>query len=91
MLLEWDEDKRQANIRKHDLDFVGTEAIFDGYELTVEDTRHDYGEQRWMTIGMCEGRVVVFVYTEENGTIRCISLRKATRYERRTYFSQLPD
>jgi uncharacterized DUF497 family protein len=31
MDFEWDEDKRQANIRKHGIDFVDVPAVFDGY------------------------------------------------------------
>ena len=89
MQIEWDEEKRQENIRKHGLDFVGAEAIFDGDTLTIEDTRRDYGERRWITVGTFEGRLVVLVHTERGDVIRPISLRKATRYERRTYFSQI--
>ncbi|MCP4658260.1 MAG: BrnT family toxin [bacterium] len=89
MQIEWDEEKRQENIRIHGFDFVGAEAIFDGDTLTIEDTRRDYGERRWVTVGMFEGRLVVLVHTERGDVIRPISLRKATRYERRTYFSQI--
>jgi hypothetical protein len=39
MRFEWDEDKRQANLRKHRIDFVGVEEVFDGYTVTVEDDR----------------------------------------------------
>lgn len=31
MEFEWDEDKRQSNIRKHGIDFVDVPAVFDGY------------------------------------------------------------
>ena len=91
MHVEWDEGKRRENIRKHGLDFVGAEKIFDGYTLTSEDERRNYGERRWATVGLLEGRVVVLVYTERQEAMRLISLRKATNYERRIYFSQMPD
>ncbi len=91
MDVEWDEAKRQENIRRHGLDFVGAERIFDGDTVTVEDTRRSYGEPRWVTVGVLEGRIVVLVYTERSDKLRCISLRKATGYEQRSYFVQVVD
>ena len=43
MKLEWDENKRLANIRKHGFDFTDVSTIFDGDTLTVEDDRYNYG------------------------------------------------
>jgi len=48
------------------------------------------GEERWQTLGMIGGAVVVLVahtYREEAGedVIRIISARKATSFERRAY------
>jgi uncharacterized DUF497 family protein len=64
--------------------------IFDGYTLTIEDDRYDYGEERLVTLGILEGRIVVVVHTENEDSIRIISIRKATKYEEREYFSQIP-
>ena len=57
----------------------------------IEDDRYDYGEERFITFGILEGRVVVVVHTENGDSIRIISIRRATRYEEKTYFSQIPD
>jgi uncharacterized protein len=65
--------------------------IFDGYTLTIEDDRYDYGEERFITFGILEGRVVVVVHTENDDSIRIISIRRATKYEEKVYFSQIPD
>lgn len=56
-------------------------------QLLVEfDDREDYGEDRWIGIGLLSGRVVVVVYTElEEEIVRIISLRKALTHERRRY------
>ena len=44
------------------------------------------GEDRWVGLGLLDGRVVVVVFTEPNSTtIRIISLRKALPYERKLY------
>jgi hypothetical protein len=41
------------------------------------------GEERWIGIGLLDGRVVVVVYTElDEETTRIISLRKALSHER---------
>lgn len=88
---EWDETKRLANLRKHGIGFVGCETVFEGYTLTGEDTRFDYGERRFVTIGLLEGRVVVVVHTETTQKIRIISIRKATRHEQEIYFENFPN
>ena len=89
MDFEWHEKKRRSNIRRHGIDFVGLESIFDGYTITIEDTRLDYGEQRFVTLGLLQGRVVLVVHTERKQKIRIISARKATKYEQDRYFSQI--
>jgi len=38
-VVTWGERKREANLRRHGLDFKGCEAMFDGPVLTAEDTR----------------------------------------------------
>jgi uncharacterized DUF497 family protein len=54
--------------------------------LVKIDDREDYGEERWIGIGLMEMRVVVIVFTEpKEDTIRVISFRKATTYERKRY------
>lgn len=87
MRFEWDEQKNSASWRKHGFDFSATPEIFQGPMLVRLDTRHNYGEERWIGIGITHGRVVVVVYTErDNGeTIRIISLRKALKYERKHF------
>jgi uncharacterized protein len=91
MNFDWDDAKRLSNIKKHGIDFIDSPAVFDGYTLTIEDDRYDYGEKRFVTFGILEGRVVVVVHTENKASIRIISIRKATKNEEKTYFSQIPD
>lgn len=90
MRFVWDEKKRQRNLRKHGIDFVGCQAVFDGHTLTDEDGRFDYGERRFVTIGLLEGRCVSIVHTETEDGIRIISVRKATKYEQAEYFKSFP-
>ena len=47
----WHEPKRLANLKKHGVDFVFAERVFEGPTFTFEDTREDYRERRWVTLG----------------------------------------
>ena len=82
----WDRRKNKNNIEKHDLDFADAYKVFASPMLTGVDDREDYGEDRWIGIGLMDGRVVIIVFTEpEEDTIRVISFRKATTDERKKY------
>lgn len=88
--MTWDDRKRQANIRQHGLDFEGCDAVFDHPVVTMEDSRHGYGEQRINLIGWLHGRVVHMTYTDRGeDDLHVISLREATRNEARSYFEAL--
>lgn len=89
MEYEWDEAKRLVNLRKHGVDFIDVPAVFDGDIVTVEDDRDDYREQRFVTFGLLQGRVIAVVHTEREDYTRIISARKATKYEQRIYFQQI--
>jgi len=86
MKFTWDEAKRQSNLVKHGLDFADASAVFAGITFTFEDDRFDYGEQRFITLGMLKGTVVVIAHTERGEDIRIISMRKATKNEQELYF-----
>jgi uncharacterized DUF497 family protein len=91
MEFEWDEAKRRSNLRKHGIDFVGIEAVFEGATVTLPDDRFDYGEQRFVTFGLLDGRVVAVTHTEDAEVIRIISVRKATKNEESSYFKEIAD
>jgi uncharacterized DUF497 family protein len=84
--LEWDEAKNRANIRKHGFDFEDAEEMFNGPSLVRPDTRDDYGEERWIGIGLTKSRLALVAFTERpDGAIRIISLRADNRRERKEY------
>lgn len=86
MEFEWDEGKRKSNIKKHGFDFPDAIKVFEGATFTIQDNRFDYGEKRYITLGMLEGIVVVIAHSEEDELIRIISIRKATKNEQKIYF-----
>jgi uncharacterized DUF497 family protein len=89
MSYEWDEHKRQVNIKKHGIDFSDVPELLDGDVVILPDERFNYGEQRFIVIGMLKNLVVVVAYTERGENIRIISARKATKNEQNFYFQRI--
>ena len=87
---EWDPAKAASNLRKHGVSFeTAVRAFTDPYAL-VEQDRVEDGEERWQTIGIVEGVLLLMVahtVREQNDieVIRIISARLANRRERRRY------
>lgn len=91
MEFEWDEAKRKSNLRNHGIDFVGIEKVFEGETVTILDDRFYYGEERFVTFGLLDSRVVTIAHTETDEVIRIISVRKATKNEESSYFKEISD
>ena len=88
---EWDDHKADLNFRKHGIRFEDAARVFDDpLALSVQD-RIEHGEQRWQTLGMVGGGVILLVahtlQLEDEGAeiIRIISARRADRHERHHY------
>jgi uncharacterized DUF497 family protein len=89
MRITYDAEKRARTLRERGLDFERCGEIFDGTELTRQDTRSEYGESRWITVGHLDQRLVVTVWTERDGGRRIISLRKANEREQARFVARL--
>ena len=86
-MFTWDEAKRQANIRKHEIDFDDCGEVFDGPTVSDEDMREHFGEYRMRSFGILRGTVVLVVWTpRDNDTIHLISARKADRHEQKRFW-----
>ena len=86
MKFEWDEAKNRVNVHKHGLDFADAEEMLQGVLLVSPDTREDYGEERWIGIGMTRGRIAFVAFSQKaEDCVRIISLRKANREEHQEY------
>jgi uncharacterized protein len=89
---EWDEGKNRENIRKHGIDFGEAWEIFQTPMVIDLDLRTDYGEDRWIVIGLLASRTVVVTFAMRGTqTIRVISLRKASRHERKKFEEEIGD
>ncbi|CZT33774.1 hypothetical protein GA0004734_00007960 [Rhizobium sp. 9140] len=86
MELEWDEEKRQKNLRERGIDFASAAAMDPSSALTAIDSRSDYGEMRFLVFGFIEARLHVLCWTPRDGRMRVISLRKANEREQKAYF-----
>lgn len=92
MKFEWDEAKNRANIQKHGVDLADAEEMFRGVLVVDPDIREDYGEKRWVGLGMIGGRIAYVVFSEAKPeVIRIISLRKASRRECKQYEKAIED
>jgi uncharacterized DUF497 family protein len=82
---EWDPRKAEANRRKHGIEFVDAVIVFDDDPGITLPDEHP-AEERFVTFGMdAQGRVLAVSYALRGGTIRIISVRKATSRERVQY------
>jgi uncharacterized DUF497 family protein len=60
---EWDEEKRISNIEERGVDFRDAALIFEGPVITKEDTRENYGEQRFRSLGKVDDDYYIVAYT----------------------------
>ena len=72
------------------MSFELAKTVFeDAFAIDRLDDRENYGEERFVIIGMAEGQILLFVaYTERGERIRVISARRATQHEQDDYFEQ---
>ena len=91
MRFTWDETKRRANLKDHEIDFVDAERVFAGLTATFEDDRAAYHEQRFVTLGLLDGNPVSIVHAESDEEIRVISFRRATTHEEEILFASIED
>ena len=84
---EWDDAKAVANLKKHRISFDEAVTVFgDMQAITFADTDHSEVEDRSRTYGLSSnGKLLVVVHTERKNSVRIISARKATRYEKTIY------
>ena len=87
MKIEFDVAKRNTTLIERGLDFARASKVFEGLHLTQQDTRQTYDEDRFITVGHLEERLVVLVWTPRDEVRRIISMRKANEREKAYYQS----
>ena len=89
MIIEFDTAKREMTLLERGLDFADSGKVFDGFHYIARDDRSDYGEERFITVGLLDSRMVVIVWTPINDARRIISMRYANDREISRYKKHL--
>ena len=89
MSIQFDPMKDVLNIRKHGIDFRDARRVFYGPLVEEPDEQEDYGEDRYVALGMAGLSVLIVVYTKRGEAIRIISARKADIDDEQTYFREV--
>jgi hypothetical protein len=89
MEISYDPAKRATTLEERGLDFVDAPEVFSGPVFELADDRFDYGEERYITIGMLRGRMVVLVWTLRGAARHIISMRKANDREQARFQARI--
>lgn len=71
----------EKTLLERGLDFADSGKVFDGLHFNARDDRLEYGEERYITVGLLEDRTVVIVWTPRQDARRIISMRFANDRE----------
>ena len=89
MDIEYDHAKRDLTFDKRGLNMARAAEVFTGPHLPVPDIRFDYGEERFVTVGLLDERMVILAWTPRGAAFRIISMRKANEREEKRYRHRL--
>ena len=80
---EWHAPKRAINLEKHGIDFEDAIAIWAGPVATRRAVHKP--EERFVSVGVMDGRMIAVVWTRRGDRRRLISARRARDNERLCY------
>ena len=83
---EYDDDKSQANLEKHGIDFQDAQALWKDADLLEIQALSD-DEPRFLAIGLIGSKHWSAVITYRKGAIRLISVRRSRKREVELYES----
>jgi len=81
---EYDDDKSEANQKKHGIDFLVAQALWNDPDLLEIQAKSD-DEPRFLVIGLISRKHWSAVVTYRNGKIRLISVRRSRKKEVELY------
>ena len=86
---DWDESKNKANVQKHGITFKEAESVFfDEYALLIADPDLSETDDRFFLLGLSAKLRLLLVchcFEVDDGLIRIISCRKASKQEMSLY------
>ncbi len=89
MKISYNPAKRKKILAERGLDFEAAPKVFEGLILEFPDMRHDYGEERMITVGFLDNRMVIIIWTQRGDTRRIISMRKTNEKEQKRFRQRL--
>jgi uncharacterized protein len=87
MTFEFDENKSQANLQKHGIDFIDAQQLWNDPDLLEIPARTE-DEPRFLIIGLIAGKYWSGVITYREQNIRIISVRRSRKEEAALYESK---
>jgi uncharacterized DUF497 family protein len=87
MHFEFDAEKSKSNLTKHGIDFGQAQTLWRDADGLAVPSKYS-GESRMLWIASREGKLWTAIYTEREGKIRIISVRRAHENERNAYYEQ---
>ena len=87
MHFEFDPAKSQVNLAKHGIDFEQAQTLWrdaDGLEVPSQYPE----ESRKLWIASREGKLWTAIFTERDGNVRLISVRRSRENERNAYYER---
>ncbi|MGR3511951.1 MAG: BrnT family toxin [Paracoccaceae bacterium] len=90
MEFSWDESKRREVLEERGVDLLYAALIFESETLTKIDDREDYGEMRFISLGLVDGDPYIVVHTERDDKTRLITAWKGGRKEYERYKNRIP-
>ena len=86
---EWDNTKAEQNFATHGVSFEAARLAFeDPFAIVRGDHRQDYGEDRFILLGIVQERLLAVAYAMRGERMRIISARIAEPQERRRYHEE---
>jgi uncharacterized protein len=89
VIITFDPAKRQKTLEERGLDFADAAKVFAGRYFTVADERREYGEPRFISVGILKGRMVMVVWTPRGEARHIISMKKTNGRETRRYKAEM--
>lgn len=89
MEITFDPAKRDRTFKERGLAFEDAALIFAGPTYNQFDDRNDYPEERIITVGMLNDRMMIVVWTQRGNARHVFSMRKANDREQRKFSERL--
>ena len=90
MPFEWSETKRREVLEQRGVDILYAALIFEGDTLTKIDDREDYGETRFISLGLVDDVPYIVVHTKRGENTRLITAWKGGRGDYEKYKNRVP-